>query len=137
MGIIRNISKKQLVYVIDDSIIFRQLLKERLGHIENLEVKTFSSAEECFKKGQEHPNLVLLDFYLNGDNKNNMNSHEVIAVFEELEYPPKVVLVSSETNHALLEEYKDYRNIDFIIKSDLAKGNFSDRIKKQLVLPAN
>lgn len=136
MGTIRNIKKKHLIYVVDDNIVFREFIKSKIEAIEDVDIKTFSSAESCLAEIEKKPSLIILDFYLDAVEPKNMNAHHAISKFNELKYPPKVVLISSETNYHLLQEYKDYRKIDFIIKADLPSSDIQKVVRRHLSISA-
>ena len=132
MGVIRSIKESKTVFIVDDSPIYREVLRHELSEFKNLHVQTFSSAEECLAKMYEKPELVILDFYLNGENKDNMTAHQAIKKMRELEVVPKILLISSERNEGLLEEYLNYRNIDFVLKTGEGTKNIANRIKQNL-----
>jgi len=132
MGVIRSIKEAKTVFIVDDSPIYREVLRHELSEFKNLQVQTFSSAEECLAKMYEKPELVILDFYLNGENKDNMTAHHAIKKMRELKVVPKILLISSERNEGLLEEYLNYRNVDFVLKTGEGTKNIANRIKHTL-----
>lgn len=131
MGTIRSLSKKK-VFVVDDSLVYTEILRHELNVLKNIHVTTFSSAEECFTKLKENPNLIILDFYLDGENPNNMSGHDALNALQKIDNCPEVLFVSSERNEGLLEEYKNFRNVDFLLKTSTGTEQIVQKVKEKL-----
>lgn len=131
MGTIRTLSKKK-IFVVDDSLIYTEILAQELNVLDNIQITTFNSAEECLKNIHKNPNLIILDFYLDGENPNNMTGHEALNHLQKIESCPDVIFVSSEKNEALLEEYKNFRNVDFLLKTNKGTEQIVQKVKQIL-----
>lgn len=119
MGIIRNISEKNLVFVVDDNKVYRELIGAKLESLRNVQVELFESAEEAIKCQDKEPKLILLDLYLDGINADAISGHNAIEKFAAFSNPPHIILISGELNYELLNEYKLYRRLDHVLKSEL------------------
>lgn len=131
MGTIKRLNKTN-VFIVDDSPLYRELISNELKEIENIEISTFDSAEHFLKKMDLQPSLVILDFYLDGENDQNMNGHEAIQHLRQLKKQPNIIFISSIINEALLQEYSNYRNIDFILKSELGTARVKRKIEDKI-----
>lgn len=134
MGIIRNISKQNLVFVVDDNKVYRELIGAKIEKLPNVQVKVFESAEEALKEQCEQPKLILLDLYLDGENPNALSGHKAIEKFLAVDHPPKIILISGEHNYELLKEYTSYRNLDHVLKSELIQNVLEQKISAALFL---
>ena len=75
--------KTKCIHIIDDDKVMLDILKHQLETIENVEIKTFSSAESCLNEMIEKPDLVILDFYLDSENAENINGHEALGILRD------------------------------------------------------
>lgn len=128
MGVLRNIKSKMNVFIIDDSPVYRELLKNEVVDVAGCDVYTFSSAEACFSNATVKPDLVILDLYLDDGSKKVMSGHEALRKLLSQDEEVQIVMISAEVNEALLQEYKMYRGVDFILKSE----DLSSEIKEVL-----
>jgi len=111
-----NIPKK--IFVVDDDMFYLELLKNEIKQIHNTEVKGFSSAEHCLEEIDENPDLVILDYNLNGENPENMSGHDALTILQANNPKQKIVFISSEQNWEVLESYDKYRFVNYMVKSD-------------------
>lgn len=131
MGTIRRLNKRK-VFIVDDSPLYREVISNELKEISNIEISTYSSAENCLKNMDQSPALIILDFYLDGENSENMNGHFAMQQFRKLKKCPQILFVSSIKNEELLMEYSQYLDIDFILKSELGTNRTARKIEEKL-----
>jgi two-component system OmpR family response regulator len=131
MGTIRRLNKRK-VFIVDDSALYREVISNELKQISNIEISTYSSAENCLKNMDQDPALIILDFYLDGENSENMNGHFAMQQFRKLNKCPQILFVSSILNEELLMEYSQHRDVDFILKSELGKNRTTRKIEEKL-----
>lgn len=112
-------NKVRKVFIVDDDKVYHEIIKHELRGIKNIQVQTFSSAEECLEYMSEKPDLVILDYYLNSDVPTNMTGHEALNVFQSSTYTPNVIFISSDLNEGLLDQYWQHRSIDFVLKNQI------------------
>jgi two-component system OmpR family response regulator len=124
--------EKKIIFIVDDDIIYLELLKNELTELKNIEVETFTSAEKCLEKMYKKPDLIILDFYLDTLNPENMNGHNALKEFYIENPKQKIVFISSSNNEFLLEEYKRYRSVDFIVKTDSGINHLQQLVKYHL-----
>ncbi len=134
MGIIRNISQNNLVFVVDDNKVYRELIGAKIETLANVQVETFASAEEALADQDKQPKLILLDLYLDGENPNALSGHKAIEKFSDVENPPKIILISGELNYTLLKEYEMFRNLDHVLKSELPHGVLEQKVSNALLV---
>ena len=107
-------SKK--VFVIDDDIIYLELLKQSLSDVKGLNIDTFTSAESCLEQMTTQPDFIVLDYYLDGVEADNMTGHDALKEFQKVSPNSKVLFTSGKMSEELLLEYEKYRSVDFILK---------------------
>lgn len=132
MGIVRSIKSSKKVFIVEDSPLYREVLKEEISAIQDVEIQAFASAEACLAKISEEPELIILDFYLDGENENNMSGHEALKEFQKADTPPEILFVSAAKNEGLLEEYQNYRNVDFVLKKEAGTEYLVHKVRQKL-----
>lgn len=86
---IKTLNRKLNIFVVEDSDLYRELLKRFIQTIdrefifkenENYEISQFSTGEACIAHLYEKPDIVVLDYMLNGYN----NERDAISGMETL-----------------------------------------------------
>lgn len=122
-------TKKKIV-VIDDDLLFLEILKFQLDEVQEAEIETYTSAEKCLEEMQEQPDLVILDYNLG--NGSQMTGHAALGQFQELDSAPPILFISGKINEGLLEDYEKYRSVDFMLKDDITESSIKQRISHLL-----
>jgi len=133
-GKMKEMNTKKTIYIIDDDVIYATLMEHQLSENQNLDVKVFYSAEHYFNTEKKLPDLFILDFYLNGVSKENMDGHKALEQIEILNPNQKVIFMSGQKNTELLAQYRKYRNIDFLLKSPIGDDNMLQFVENKLKL---
>jgi len=69
---------KTKIFLVDDDVMFMESLKQSLNK-EKADVKVFSSGENCLKEMEtEVPEIVVMDYRLNGNTDKGMNGLQVM-----------------------------------------------------------
>lgn len=108
------------LFLVDDDPSFRTALTHQL--IDNFKsptaVRAFGSGEECLKHFDASPNIVLLDYYLNGSNPNAMNGLEVLKEIKKRNPETKVIMLSSQDKIDIAVDTIRNGAYDYIVKND-------------------
>lgn len=120
------------IFIVDDDLVYLEIMKNEISELTDIEIETFTSAEDCLMQMHLHPDLIVLDFNLDSTNPKNMTGYEAAKAFF-LENPKlKILFISGERNEFLLNEYKKYRSIDFILKTDYGCNQIQQKIVSHL-----
>lgn len=124
----KDMEKKFVIFVVEDSDIYRELLSKFINDIDNesfyeenkrYSIKSFSSGEECLKAMSERPDIVVLDYFLDGyaNVKGSMNGLQTLRQIKNKSPETHVVIISSQG--------------DFRVTSRLYQNGASDYISKE------
>jgi len=69
--------KIKLFLVDDDAVFLKSLEIDFLDHAD-LSIETFATGELCLRKLSHNPDVIILDYFLAGIDKNAMNGIEVL-----------------------------------------------------------
>ncbi len=75
--------------------MFTRLLTNSLSN-SSTEIVPFPSGEECLKRLEQGPQIVILDYYLNGNNPNAMNGMQVLKKIKKEHPQTDVIMLSSQ-----------------------------------------
>lgn len=100
-------STKKLVYIVEDSTIIARILTNVISEIPDVAASNFQTGEAMLELLQkEKPNLILLDYYLDSEQKNGMNGAQVMLEIKAIFPDMQVVLLTGMSDYTKLEELK-------------------------------
>lgn len=122
------IEKKFVIFVVEDSDIYRELLSKFINDIDNDDfyeenqrytIRSFRTGEECLDAMDQKPDIVVLDYFLNGytNSKESINGLAALREIKKRSPETHVVIVSSQG--------------DFRVTSKLYQNGASDYISKE------
>jgi two-component system OmpR family response regulator len=109
--------KKLKVFLVDDDQVFLKSLE--IDFLENSDffVETFKTGEQCLAALNNGPDLIVLDYYLDGIEKNAMNGISTLDVIK-LKYPDlPVIMLSSQDEIQIAVSCMHHKASDYIVKS--------------------
>ena len=121
------------VYILDDDQFYLEYMKEIIfNYSSSIHTQTFSTKNDMLNNLGKKPDVIILDYNLGIENSSRITAHSVISEIENA-YPNQyIVLISGESNSALLEEYNRYRNLDFIVKSPNVSQDIVSLLNKRI-----
>lgn len=111
--------RKFRIAIVEDSDIYRGLLERFVNDIGNhsfagrnpyMTIFSYKNAEELLQNLDKiNPEIVLLDYYLNGYNnpKNCMNGYEALVAIKQLRPQTKVIMVSGQGDFLITSKLVD------------------------------
>lgn len=114
--------KTYLVYLVDDDTKHLLLLKEHLNkHLPySLDIKTFSSGEECLSALDKDPDLIILDYYFDGAEDEATDGVEILKKIRNRKPDVPVVMMSHQDKVEVAVTCYDYGAKDYVIKNETA-----------------
>jgi two-component system OmpR family response regulator len=113
-------NKKIKLFLVDDDVVFLKLLEiEFLEQGEYL-VQTFSTGELCLEKLSNNPDVIILDYQLDGVEKTAMNGIQTLDKIKAFDPEIPVVMLSSQDKIEVAVNCMHHRALDYVIKSETA-----------------
>lgn len=110
--------QKKLVYVVDDDPMQVQMMSDHLKDKFGFDVRGFSTGEEAVNNLTNHPDIVVLDYYLNSVKAEARNGAEILR-FIKKEFPNiQVIMVSGQDSMEVAVDTMTYGAADYVIKGD-------------------
>lgn len=117
----KNKDKDLIVFIVDDNLPYLNLLKKLLER-PNFSVFTFSTGEECLEYLQLEPDLVILDYHLDGVNPYAMKGDRVAEIIEQKVPNVEIIMISSDNKFNLISELHLSNAKNVIYKDESAIG---------------
>ncbi len=112
--------KRLKIFLVDDDAVYIKLLAaEFLAHV-NYDITCFSSGEQCLKNITQHPDIVVLDFHLDGIQVNAMNGLQTLVAIKEFNQGIPVIMLSSQDKIDVAVQCMHNKANDYIVKSETA-----------------
>lgn len=111
--------KIKLFLVDDDAVFLKSLEIEFLQHADFV-VETYSTGEICMKNLSHNPDVIILDYNLDGIEKNAMNGMETLDKIKAFNPDIPVVMLSSQDKIEIAIDCMHHRAFDYVVKSETA-----------------
>ncbi len=112
--------KKITLFLVDDDVVFLKSLEiEFLEHGE-FNIETFESGELCIASMSKKPDVVILDYLLDGTNKNAMNGITTLDKLLKIDADLPVIMLSAQDKIEVAVDCMHHKALDYVVKSETA-----------------
>jgi two-component system, OmpR family, response regulator len=125
----KNENKIKLFLVDDDTLFLKTLEIEFLQHV-NFSIETFATGELCIENLSHNPDVIILDYHLDGINKAAMNGMETLDRIKAFNPDIAVVMLSSQDKIEVAINCMHHKAYDYVVKSETAF------LRLQKIIPA-
>lgn len=96
-----NKDSQLIIFIVDDNKVYLNLLERTLKR-PNFAVYTFKTGEECIEWMRLKPDLVLLDYHLDGVNPYAKNGDVIYALLKEISPETEIIMISTDNKFKLI-----------------------------------
>ena len=111
--------KIKLFLVDDDAVFLKSLEIDFLQHAD-FEIETYSTGELCMLNLSHNPDVIILDFQLDGIEKTAMNGIQTLDKIKAFNPDIPVVMLSSQDKIDVAIDCMHHRAFDYVVKSETA-----------------
>jgi two-component system, OmpR family, response regulator len=115
----KNNDKIKLFLVDDDAVFLKLLEIEFLQHAD-FEIETFPTGELCARNLMRNPDVIILDYHLDGIEKNAMNGIQTLDKIKSTNSDIPVIMLSSQDKIDVAIDCMHHRAADYVVKSETA-----------------
>lgn len=90
----KKIAKK--IFVVEDNEMMAMALEDFLTRETMHEVVLFGTGEDCLKQIRQQPDVVILDYNLNSENKDAKNGMQILEEIKRINKYIHVIMLSSQ-----------------------------------------
>lgn len=112
--------KKIVLFLVDDDAVFLKLLEIEFLQHGNFETNTFATGELCIEHLLQNPDFIILDYHLDGVNKNAMNGIETLDKIKAFNSNIAVIMLSSQDKIDVAISCMRHKASDYVVKSETA-----------------
>ncbi|MCK9401581.1 MAG: response regulator [Bacteroidales bacterium] len=112
--------KKILLFLVDDDALFLKSLEIEFLQNADFTLETFATGEICMENLSHNPDVIILDYHLDGIDKNAMNGIEILDKIKAFNPDIPVVMLSSQDKIDVAISCMHHRAFDYVVKSETA-----------------
>ncbi|HCE57862.1 MAG TPA: response regulator [Prolixibacteraceae bacterium] len=108
------------LFLVDDDVVFLKLLEIEFLQNADFEIETFTTGELCIADLSHNPDVVVLDYYLNGVDPNAINGIETLDRIKAINPDIQVIMLSSQDKIDVAIDCMHHKAFDYVVKSETA-----------------
>ncbi|MBL0026828.1 MAG: response regulator [Saprospiraceae bacterium] len=108
------------LFLVDDDVLFLKSLEIEFKQNTDFNVETFTTGELCLHRLDQNPDVIILDYHLDGMIKNAMNGIETLDKIKESNPATPVVILSSQDKIEVAVRCMHHDAFDYVVKSETA-----------------
>jgi two-component system OmpR family response regulator len=109
---------KTKIFLVDDDALFLKALEVQFTQQPGFIVETYPTGELCIENLSHNPDLVVLDFMLNGVHANALNGLQTLDKIKDFNYEIPVVMLSAQDKIDVAIECMHHKAFDYVVKSE-------------------
>lgn len=111
---------KILIFLVDDDAVFLRLLEIEFHEHADFEIETYLTGEQCVAQLSHNPDVIILDYLLDGVEKNVMNGIETLDKIKAYNPAIQVIMLSAQDKIEVAINCMHHAAYDYVVKSETA-----------------
>jgi len=112
--------EKIKLFLVDDDMLFLKLLEIEFLHHADFIIETFATGELCIENLHHCPDVIILDYNLNGIDKNAMNGITTLDKIKVHTPDIAVIMLSAQDKIDIAVNCIHHRAFDYVVKAKTA-----------------
>lgn len=108
------------IFLVDDDPIFLKALEIEFLQRADFTIETYPTGEHCLKNLAHVPDIIILDYLLNGVDKNAMNGIQTLDKITAYNPDISVIMLSAQDKIEVAVNCMHHRAFDYVVKSETA-----------------
>ena len=113
-----NVTRK--IFLVDDDALFLKSLEIDFMQHNDYVVETYPTGELCVKNLLNKPDVIILDYHLDGIDKNAMNGLQTLDEIKKYNPDIPVIMLSSQDKIDVAINCMHHKAFDYVVKSETA-----------------
>jgi DNA-binding NtrC family response regulator len=115
-----NNNSKANIFVVDDDEMYLKMIEIEFLQYPSFKLETYATGEICIENLSHEPDLIILDYHLDGIDKHAMNGIQTLDKIKEINPLIPVVILSSQDKIEVAINCIHHKASDYIVKSETA-----------------
>ena len=115
----KNVEKIKL-FLVDDDVVFLKALEIEFEQHGNFDIETNVSGELCIANLTNNPDIIILDYLLDGVDKDCMNGIQTLDLIKTFDENIPVVILSAQDKIEVAVNCMHHKALDYVVKSETA-----------------
>jgi len=112
--------KKIRLFLVDDDALFLKSLEIEFLEVADFAIETFETGELCVKSLSHNPDLIILDYLLDGTDKKAMNGIQTLDKIKAFNADIHVIILSQQDKIEVAINCMHHMALDYVVKSETA-----------------
>ena len=108
------------LFLVDDDAVFLKLLEIDFLQHADFSIETYATGELCLAGLSHDPDVIILDYFLDGIDETAMNGIETLDKIKAYNPDIPVVMLSSQDKIEVAIDCMHHRAFDYVVKSETA-----------------
>lgn len=108
------------LFLVDDDVVFLKSLEIEFLHHGDFVIETFETGELCIAKLSDKPDIIILDYHLDGIDKKAINGIETLDRIKNYNAEIPVIMLSSQDKIEVAISCMHHKSFDYVVKSETA-----------------
>lgn len=113
-------NEKIKLFLVDDDAVFLKSLEIEFLQYADFAIETYGTGELCIDNLSHNPDVIILDYFLNGIDKDAMNGMQTLDKIKVYNPDISVVMLSSQDKIEVAVNCMHHRAFDYVVKSETA-----------------
>jgi len=112
--------KKVKLFLVDDDALFLKSLEIDFMQNADFEIETFATGELCIENLSHVPDVIILDYYLDGVDRDAINGIDTLDKIKAFNPEMPVIMLSSQDKIDVAINCMHHQAFDYVVKSETA-----------------
>ena len=113
-------NNKIKLFLVDDDALFLKLLEIEFLEHADFDIETFATGELCIENLSHQPDVIVLDYYLNGVDRDAINGIDTLDQIKAFNPDIPVIMLSSQDKIDVAINCMHHKAFDYVVKSETA-----------------
>jgi two-component system OmpR family response regulator len=113
-------NEKIKLFLVDDDAVFLKLLEIEFLEHADFDIETFPTGELCIENLSHKPDVIVLDYYLDGVDRDAINGIDTLDQIKAFNPDIPVVMLSSQDKIDVAINSMHHKAFDYVVKSETA-----------------
>ncbi len=112
------VNNKIKLFLVDDDALYLKLLEIEFLENADFAIETFATGELCIENLTHQPDVIILDYHLDGVLRDAMNGIGTLDKIKEFNPDIPVIMLSSQDKIDVAINCMHHKALDYVVKSE-------------------